>query len=410
VSSKDESMIGRRIVYFRKLRRLTQQQLADRAHVSVSLLSKVESGLRPATPGLVAALAPALRVSVTELNGQPYFSDDPRVEQLHARIPALHGALARYDIPLEDSRPGRTLRQLRADVAQVNRLRQSGGYTRLATILPSLIDEACFAAHAAHGAQRLETFRSLAAIYFAAHSVAYKLGYDQLATISEDRIVWAAKESQDPIWTAVANWTRCTSFLATGGPGYRAGLQLLSATRRTLEDDGAGEDPDWLSVYGALHLREAVLAARAADPTTAWSHIDGAREAVSRGARDVNKSYLLTCGPINARIVEVAVAVELGDSVSAIRRSQGLVIPDRFPAVRAGHHYIDLARAFVWDGSRDLALKSLLTAERYAPQQTRHHPMTRETLGLLIQQGRRSPESLLGLVDRVTRSKGDSLL
>jgi hypothetical protein len=142
----------------------------------------------------------------------------------------------------------------------------------------------------------------------------------------------------------------------------------------------------------------------------AWAHIEGAREAVSRGARDVNNPYLLTCGPVNARIVEVAVAVELGDSEVAISRARDLVIPDRFPAVRSGHHFIDLARAYVWHGARDMALRALLTAERYAPQQTRHHPMTHETLGVLVRQGRRSPESLLGLVDRVSRSKPDSPL
>jgi transcriptional regulator with XRE-family HTH domain len=64
VSSTDKSMIGKRIAYFRKRRRLTQQQLAVRTHVSVSLLSKVEAGLRPATPALVAALAPTLGIRI----------------------------------------------------------------------------------------------------------------------------------------------------------------------------------------------------------------------------------------------------------------------------------------------------------------------------------------------------------
>ena len=159
------------------------------------------------------------------------------------------------------------------------------------------------------------------------------------------------------------------------------------------------------ALHGALHLREAILAARAANPGTAWAHVEAAREMVVRGARDTNPGYILTCGPVNARIVEVAVAVELGDaSRHAIARAEGLAIPTGLPAVRAGHHYVDLARAYLWHGSHDGALKALLAAERHAPQQTRHHPMTHETLGVLVQRGRRCPESLLGLVDRVTRS------
>ena len=46
-------------------------------------------------------------------------------------------------------------------------------------------------------------------------------------------------------------------------------------------------------------------------------------------------------------------AVELGDGTDAIARAEGLAIPTGFPAVRAGHHYVDLARAYLWHGSRD---------------------------------------------------------
>jgi transcriptional regulator with XRE-family HTH domain len=408
VAQKDDLVVGQRIAHHRKLRRLTQTQLADRAHVSHSLLSKVEAGLRTATPVLVASLAPVLGVSVGELNGQLYFRDEPRPGPVHASILALHGALARYHIPLEPVQLPRSLAELRSAVDQMNRLRQAGNYARLGPLLPGLLDEAAYAAHLAPGDQRPEVFRLLAAVYFAAHSVAYKLGYDQLATIAENRIVWAAGRSDDPLLIAVANWTRCTSFLATGaatgGAGYAAGLKLLGDTRATLDDDLPRGDPTLLSVYGALHLRKAILAARAAKPATAWAHIDAARETVARGARDSNPGYLLTCGPVNSRIVEVAVAVELGDGTDAIVRAEGLAIPAELPAVRTGHHYVDLARAYLWHGSRDGALKALLAAEHHAPQHARHHPMTHETLGVLVQQGRRCPDSLLGLLDRVTRS------
>jgi hypothetical protein len=131
---------------------------------------------------------------------------------------------------------------------------------------------------------------------------------------------------------------------------------------------------------------------------------------VEAGARDANPEYLLTCGPTNMAIVEVAVAVELGDSTGAISRAENLTIPVDLSAVRAGHHYVDLARAYLWNGSREGALQSLLVAERHAPQQTRHHPMTHETLGVLVQLERRCPEALLGLVERVKRSGTDVLI
>ncbi|MEY2231454.1 helix-turn-helix domain-containing protein [Streptomyces sp. BF23-19] len=58
---------GARIARIRKQRGLTQQGLAKRAHLSKSLLSKVECGQKPASPALVAACARALDVSTSDL-------------------------------------------------------------------------------------------------------------------------------------------------------------------------------------------------------------------------------------------------------------------------------------------------------------------------------------------------------
>lgn len=183
-------------------------------------------------------------------------------------------------------------------------------------------------------------------------------------------MVWAANISSDPAMIATANWARCTTFMATGD--YRLGLRLLSDTRNFLVRELNDDDRDVLSVYGGLHLREGVMAARSGDSDAAWSHLDEARECVRRGASDANDPYQLTCAPINSAIVAVAVAVELGDADEAIRRSQCVHIPRGFPAVRASHHHIDLARAHLWKGDRRRALESLLRAEQYAPQQIRH--------------------------------------
>ncbi|WP_344014223.1 helix-turn-helix transcriptional regulator [Streptomyces thermospinosisporus] len=54
----------------RKVRRLTQRELADLSHVSYSTLTKVEQGVMPASPSVIGALARALSVPVSELNGR----------------------------------------------------------------------------------------------------------------------------------------------------------------------------------------------------------------------------------------------------------------------------------------------------------------------------------------------------
>jgi transcriptional regulator with XRE-family HTH domain len=84
-------------------------------------------------------------------------------------------------------------------------------------------------------------------------------------------------------------------------------------------------------------------------------------------------------------------AGRLHDTVNAIRRS--IDTYDPVPAVRRGHHYIDLARGYVMAGDNEGSLRCLQAARRIAPQQTRHHPMVRETV-LSIASARRGREEL----------------
>src|ERR1700735_5376383 len=72
----EQDQAGARIAVIRKARGWTARELARRAHVSYSLLAKVESGAAPASPALIGAVARALRVDVPRVNGQPY--DEPR--------------------------------------------------------------------------------------------------------------------------------------------------------------------------------------------------------------------------------------------------------------------------------------------------------------------------------------------
>lgn len=58
---------GTRVAELRKVRGITQAALARRAGISVSLLSKIEIGDRTLTPGIAAAIARTLRMSLGAL-------------------------------------------------------------------------------------------------------------------------------------------------------------------------------------------------------------------------------------------------------------------------------------------------------------------------------------------------------
>jgi transcriptional regulator with XRE-family HTH domain len=384
--------IGRRIAAARKLRGLTQFQLADRVPCSKSLIAKVESGHKPASQSLVSGVARALRVEIGDLTGQPYRDESERSERIHATIPEVRRALLSWDLPSEEI-PPRSADDLRRDVVQASLLGRDARYVQLGEMLPGLLESLTSAIHAADEAQRPTLFALLSEAYTGVTAIAYTLGYFDLRSLAMERVQWAAKESQDPLRIARTQWQRATLFLAAAS--YGKGLVLLERVRHDLGEDLGQMDPPTLSVYGALHLRSAIFAARMPQAETAWDHLAEAREAALLLGGDANH-YGLEFGPSNVDIHSVAIAVEMMDGVEAIRRAQQIRLPATTAPVRVGHYYIDLSRGFLYNGDRDRSLQALMTARRVAPQQTRNHPMVRETVRMLVELERRRRGSLTG--------------
>lgn len=394
----DGETIGPRIARARKLRGgLTQRELAARVPCSKSLIAQVERGHKPASPSLVAAVARALNVDITELTGQPYRGRTERTDRIHATVPQLRQALVYWDVLPDLEFPPRSLNALRADVLKVTAFRQSARYVELGALLPSLIKELICAAHGATGHERADLFGLLAAAYSAADSMAYKLGYMDLFNLAVERVAWAASQAEDPLLGAVTDTRRSMAFVVTAA--WDGGLKLLDRTSRQLQGE-LTDDSAVLSVYGTVHLRAAILAARGNRSSVAWEHMNEARETAQRIGVDT-ADYSLLFGPSNVTIHEVAVAVELGDADKAIRLGGDLELPETLPAERSSHHYIDLSRAWLWTGQREKALQCLLAAESLAPQRTRYHPMARETVGRLLDMQRRVPENLRGVARRM---------
>jgi len=181
---------------------------------------------------------------------------------------------------------------------------------------------------------------------------------------------------------------------------YEQGLALLDVAGDRLESFDTSSRSA-LAVRGTLHLRSAVMAARNGAAERAQDHIREAASLARLVGRDVT-DYWTLFGPTNVGIHAVAAAVELSDPERAINEAERLTIPADVPAERISHHYIDLARAYLWRADRDRALNCLLTAERIAPQHTYYHPMTREVVRVLVEQARRTPDTLLGLAKRTS--------
>lgn len=394
----DTSSIGRNLATVRKARGLSQQQLAERLHVSRSLVEKVERGYRTATPALIEAAARVLGCGTTDLSGQPYRSENHTDEQAHATIGQIRRAISHHDLPPDLEAEPRPLFQIREDVRRANRLRHHARLTTLGVMIPGLITELTAAAHTTTGEQRAEAFALLVEAYAAANQVAYKLGYEDLSNQLVDRIRWAASKTGDPLVGNLADWMYAGCLRALGL--YRPALGVLHNAWRTLDLPPGRMTPRQLSMYGSLHLQAAMVEAGAGHAENTRSHLTEAADAA--GLLRVDTDYFqLAFGPSNTAIYRVATAVELGDATRAVTEAAAIRLPSSVPVERSAHYYLDLSRAWLWHRNREQALRSLLKAERLAPQQTRIHPMARETVRVLLQQDRRRSDSLSGLAKRV---------
>lgn len=391
----DSERAGARIAAIRKTRGLTGRELASRSNVSYSLLSKVESGAAPASPALIGAVARALRVDVPRITGQPYEETRGQAGRLHDSVTAIRRSVGTFDLPDEGIAP-RPFAELSAGVKRISDLGQVAKYVQIGEQLPALLDELSAAIHAAPEDEQPALYGLLAEAYSGASAIANLLGYLDLRGQVVDRIRWAAEQCGDPLRLQRVRWQRSASLMAVGA--YGQALTLMDRVRGDFGDDLSQMDGPTLSVYGSTHLRSAILAARAARTSApesaqdAWAHIAEARAVADQMGRDRN-DYGLAFGPSNVSQHEVAVAVELEDGHEAIRRSREFQLGPSVPSVRRGHHFIDLARGYVLAGDNEGGLRCLQEARRIAPQQTRHHPMVRETV-LSIASARRGREGL----------------
>ncbi|MBF6080554.1 helix-turn-helix transcriptional regulator [Nocardia cyriacigeorgica] len=380
--------IGARIAALRKLHGATQHALALRANVSYSLMRKVERGERPASPTFVAAVARALSVSVTDLTEQPYDAREARPESEQAGVPALRQAFVEGDDPELDCEP-RPLAELRRELGLIKELDRRTKHAEVVRKLPDVLRHLHRACHDAPAADRAAAHELISSAYAFAVISLYRLGHLDLAHLADERSRATANQGDDPLRAAVAEWNHALILLFDGS--YRIGLRSIDRSMNYVGQGAAG--PATTAVRGALHLRAAMLAARTGNADLADTHIAEAADLVAPG-QEVANFYGTKFSGANVAIHRVAVPVELSDGTTAVTRASGVRLPSDTAPSRAGHYWIDLARAWLLHGDRNRALDSLQQARKIAPQLTRYHPQVHETVHALAISDSRSTHSL----------------
>jgi hypothetical protein len=257
-------------------------------------------------------------------------------------------------------------------------------------MITPLIDELSFVAHSATGRTREEAFGMLATAYRCVDALVYKSGHADISPTAVERIAWAADRSADPLMVATATYVRAQGFFDLDVTATAQGLRVITRAAEPLEA-AVSTDARTASVYGSLHARAAVLAAKGRMLHEADGHLAVARDAAGLIGRDTT-AYGTFFGVAQWRIIEIASYVEMGDGAAAVRAAEGWTPEAGTPDERSSHALIDLARAYTWETQYSRALDCLLRARRIAPQHTRMHPLVAPTFEQVRERSRRRSE------------------
>ncbi|MFE5162160.1 helix-turn-helix domain-containing protein [Streptomyces sp. NPDC056697] len=380
--------IGRRARRARLRLGMPQADLAAALGKSQGWVSKMERGLIELDRvGLLNLLAAELHVHPNDLIGRPYNSS-PEENQWQVAASSVLRELRRYDLaPIFEGTP-RPAGQLWQETTRLHRLRDAAANVAIMQVLPDLFREARALAEVSTGHELEEAFAIYAVCCKFAHTAAHALGHPELVAMACERAAWSARLSGDSVMPAMADWMRVWDMWATAD--WADAVALSDKALHSVQQGYDQGEPLAIRAWGSLQLRAAVSAARGGRRAEAEDRIAHARDAADRmgeySGPPVYDRHSLTFSPGNVQIHAISVALEMREQrrALAINRKTGSELVAGLPNSRQGHHRMDLARAWLWDGNRDKALKELEQAERIAPQLIRNHPIARSTLRSLV--------------------------
>ncbi|GDY33056.1 helix-turn-helix domain-containing protein [Gandjariella thermophila] len=392
--------IGRRLREIRHWRRLSLSVVAGLSGISIGHLSRIERGERPVTKRrTLEALANALRVSPTELTGQPFAPVDPLSNEAHASIAAVETALDAYDLGTDPGVPMRPWPELAAAVSHLNEeLRAQADYAAQGKVLPGLLAE-LHAAYVRAPEHRRDALEGLVYAYRAAASVGKNLGARGLPMLAARLAQVCAEHLAAPEWIGFATYLRGIM----GGQHHRSHQYALS-TRTIDQISGSLSTPSVTQVTGTLHLNAALASAAQGDAERTRDHLAEAADLANRLPGQGENFAGLYFGAVNVGLWRVSLATELGEGARVAEYAHDLR-PETIP-LRSWQatYYMDLGRSLASERrTRERGIQNLMRAERIAPQFVRNNVFAREAVSGLLPAARRDAagRELRGLAYRM---------
>jgi hypothetical protein len=211
----------------------------------------------------------------------------------------------------------------------------------------------------------------------------------------------AAERADNPMLVAAGAFRLVFVFLAARH--YDQAEETARTAADALQSLADQDDPQAMSLWGALTLQRALTASRANDPDTAYGHLERARQTAARlgeGRNDYNTEF----GPANVALYEITVAVELGDAGRALRTAT-TVDTSGLSAERRARMLIDVARAHAQRRQVGEAVAALRRAEDITPEQVLTHDLVRQLVSDLLTMQDAPSSELRSLAARLPAAK-----
>lgn len=371
--------IGDQLGRLRTQSGLTQEQLAERAQVSVDVIRKLEQGTRStARIKTLVSLAGALDANVSVLitprtSLAPLRDHDPTLEAVRQAV--VYGSVPGLDEPEEPAEDERA--SLATAAKQAWRVWQDGDYSAAAAILPTLVGEARHACRDFTGDDQVDAFGHLASAYEVAAGVAIMLGMDDLAWHAAERAVTAGERNGA---TVVAASTRhWASWILRRQGRYTESVAVAMRAAEDHEPSLMRATPAELAVWGGLLVNASGAAARDDQPERADELLSYARGAAGRLGRDHTDRWSVF-GPRLIAHTAVTNATEVGDYERAIHLSRAAetIQGDPLPPTWEARYLLGLAHAQAEQRLEAEAVGSLTKAMRTAPEWVRYYRLARD--------------------------------
>jgi transcriptional regulator with XRE-family HTH domain len=368
--------LGERVARLRRRRGLTQEELAERAGVSVELVRKLEQGRRRSVRlGTVQNLARALDVQTAVLFDAPSPMDpsDPGPGIVGIRRALTPGPAASP----EDEPTAAVLQRSLRDGWQLHR---NADHLVLASVLPEVIDQARYLCAQQPGD---ESFRLAAEAYHLAAILLIGVRAEDLALVAADRLQAAAEWVGDELSTARAADTWAWLFCRQSrlDDAERAALGAADS----IEPRFGSASPLALAMWCALLQRGIMIAARRDDRDRVRDLLSLAQASSARLGGNRDDGWTMS-GPTNTAMHAVRAAVDMGRPRDALR----VQVPaaESLPPAWQARHLLDIAHAqYALKGDAD-ALTTMRRIERLTPGWLVYQGMAREIVrGMLRRPG-----------------------